>query len=143
MHWSIIPELRSSQLTIHPYKLCGETLAWLMATRRQSRVRAHWALLLLVGVPSRSARSPDLRYVFHMSYVFANFRNLPMDAVVVFLPVFYVTSDRHVASCRSRASFRRPGLGPGLMMFDVDVPMRKKTIETMELRKTPRFTHLQ
>ena len=97
-----------------------------MATRRQSRVRAHWALLLLVGVPSRSARSPDLRYVFHMSYVFANFRNLPMDAVVVFLPVFYVTSDRHVASCRSRASFRRPGLGPDLMMFDVDVPMRKK-----------------
>ena len=60
VHWSIIPELRSSQLTIHAYKLCGETLAWLMATRRQSRVRrAHcWALLLLVGVPSRSARSP-------------------------------------------------------------------------------------
>jgi hypothetical protein len=55
------------------------------------------------------------------------------------LPVFYVTSDRPVASFRSRASFRRPGL----MMFDVDVPMRKKTIDTMELRKTPRFTHLQ
>ena len=34
------------------------------------------------------AEVPDLRYVFHMSYVFANFRNLPMDAVVVFIWVW-------------------------------------------------------
>ena len=73
-----------------------------------------------------------------MSYVFANFRNLPMDAVVVFLPVFYVTSDRHVASCRSRASFRRPGLGPGLMMFDVKVRQLGKAI-SVTLKKKNNF----
>lgn len=74
--------------------------------------------------PKQKCQISDMSFICHM-YSIANFRNLPMDAVVVFiypfashemgLPVFYGTSaDRHVASFRSRASFRRPGSGPGL-----------------------------